>query len=312
MSAEANLAGLYPPPPTQTWNKDLKWEPIPIHTIPQKSDALLAMKKPCAKYTMLYKKLFKTEYFRNISHQNHDLYAYLTKNSGELISDISSLQFLHNTLYIETLFNYTLPPWATKVFPSKLQPWANLAFALDTFTPELTRLKTGPLMNHIIVFFKNHTISAPDTHKFLMLSAHDTTIADVLNTLGAFQYHCPPYTSTIIFELRTRLNGQMYINALYKNSSVPRPIKVRNCDVDCDFEDFVENLKPFAMTLDQWEIECRIRWAFVWPLTFQWNIILVCSLITVILLLSAVIVGIKKAKKENDNNYIQLPNEEYA
>ncbi|CAG9861469.1 unnamed protein product [Phyllotreta striolata] len=312
MSAEANLAGLYPPTSSQTWNPDLKWEPIPVHTEPQKTDALLAMKKPCPKYDKLYKQVMKSDYFRNISHQNHDLYAYLTKHSGEVISDIPTLQFLHNNLFIETLFNYTLPDWATKVYPGKLEPWANLAFAMDTFTKDLARLKTGLLMNHIVTFFRNHTINAPETRKFLMLSGHDTTIANVLNTLGAFQYHCPPYASTIIFELRTRLNGQHYVNVLYKNSTDPRPINVRNCDVDCDFDDFVDKLKPYALSLDQWEMECRIRWAFVWPLTFQWNIILICSLITVILLLSAVIVGIRKNRKENDNNYIQLPNEEYA
>ncbi|KAJ8951125.1 hypothetical protein NQ318_021569 [Aromia moschata] len=119
MSAEANLAGLYPPVSKEIWDPDIKWQPIPVHTAPETEDAMVAGKKPCPKYDLLQKQLFKTNYFRNISHINHDLYAYLTKYTGETISTLESLEFLYNTLLIETIYNYTLPDWATKVFPAQ-------------------------------------------------------------------------------------------------------------------------------------------------------------------------------------------------
>lgn len=41
MSAESHLAGLYPPTSNQTWNGDLPWQPIPVHTIPRDDGNLI-------------------------------------------------------------------------------------------------------------------------------------------------------------------------------------------------------------------------------------------------------------------------------
>ncbi|KAG5881015.1 hypothetical protein JTB14_016753 [Gonioctena quinquepunctata] len=186
MSAESNLAGLYPPVSHQVWDDEIKWQPIPVHSEPQQEDVLLAAKKPCPKYDNLQDQLFKTDYFRNISHQNHDLFAYLTRYSGETVSSVETVEYLYNTLFVETLYNFTLPNWAVKVFPEKLKPWAALSFATQTFTPSLARLKVGPLFDHIINFFTNHTMKVMGIPKCLVFSGHDTTIANVLKYYWRF------------------------------------------------------------------------------------------------------------------------------
>ena len=39
MSAEPFLAGLYPPSEREMWNNDgIRWQPIPVHTVPRSSD----------------------------------------------------------------------------------------------------------------------------------------------------------------------------------------------------------------------------------------------------------------------------------
>lgn len=38
MSAYSNLAGLYPPTEGEMFDPSLKWQPIPVHTRPEKED----------------------------------------------------------------------------------------------------------------------------------------------------------------------------------------------------------------------------------------------------------------------------------
>lgn len=38
MSAQANLAGLFPPIGEQVWSSEIDWQPVPVHDVPIKKD----------------------------------------------------------------------------------------------------------------------------------------------------------------------------------------------------------------------------------------------------------------------------------
>lgn len=106
MSAQANLAGLYPPTDDQKW--DIKdWMPIPVHTVPQSEDYVLASKKYCDKYTFEYERVLNSPEMKSLNEANQQLYNYLTKHSGRKISSLETVEFLYNTLFIEVGMDQT-------------------------------------------------------------------------------------------------------------------------------------------------------------------------------------------------------------
>lgn len=104
MSAEANLAGLYPPVKNQVWDR-IKWMPVPIHTIPEDQDYVLSGKKYCARYKYELEKVLTSREMKEINRANAKLYNYLSKNTGYKVSSIENVEHLYNTLYIEVRGN---------------------------------------------------------------------------------------------------------------------------------------------------------------------------------------------------------------
>jgi lysosomal acid phosphatase len=109
MSALSDLSGFYPPDNQDMWNADLMWQPIPVHTIPEKLDSLLAAKKPCPVYTSELKKILKSAEFRAFDAKFKPVYKYLTEHTGRTVDSLESVQYIYSCLHIEDLNNFTLP-----------------------------------------------------------------------------------------------------------------------------------------------------------------------------------------------------------
>lgn len=103
MSALVNLAGLFPPNSNQQWNKDLHWQPIPIHaTLPPKDDYFVAaVSAPCERFDYLIKPLYD-----KLSEDNDGLFKYLEKNLNKTIQYLDAF-LIYDTLLIESLNNMT-------------------------------------------------------------------------------------------------------------------------------------------------------------------------------------------------------------
>lgn len=172
MSAESHLAGLYPPTGNQVWDS-IKWMPIPVHTVPEGEDNVLAAKKYCPRYNYELEKVLHSDAMKRVDRENKKLYEYLTEKTGKKVSSLRSIEHLYDTLFIEVcrflllftlsilfdlnrvdltvgqlrslqnLYNKTLPEWTNAVFPDKLKPIAAKSFTINAYNKILQRLKSG-------------------------------------------------------------------------------------------------------------------------------------------------------------------------
>jgi lysosomal acid phosphatase len=258
MSAESNLAGLYPPV-NQKWNKALHWQPIPVHTVPQSDDGLLSSHADCPRFDQLQDELEHSEVFKKIYEDNRDLFEYISKNVNENITTVVGLDYVYDTLFIEHNNNLTLPDWAQTAFNNpRFRELRDFSFLFDTYTPELKRLKGGPFLKKVVSDCDQKISGTMDPagRKMFMYSAHDTTVAPILHTLDLFDPPSAPYyASTILFE-RIERDNEFYMKISYRNdtSRPPYELVVPGCEHLCPFDRFKEIIGP--MLPDDWRLEC--------------------------------------------------------
>ncbi|XP_066144523.1 prostatic acid phosphatase-like isoform X1 [Euwallacea fornicatus] len=273
-SAASNLAGLFPPEEEQVWNKNLLWQPVPIHTIPESNDAILATTVPCDKHSSLRKELINSEEFQKLNDKLAPLFQNISELTGYSNVDITTFAELHSTIYIYREFNLTLKDW-TDTYWEQISRMAALDFQLDTYTQDLARLKVGPFFDFLINHLKSLKTGAlvPQRHirgpkyqhlelkaagnqPFLMLSAHDSTVSDRLNAMGVYDDAAPEFAATLIWELKNGSNGS-YVNMYFKNSTHFSKLTLPGCTFDCGFDDYVKLLEPISVSLSQWTKECK-------------------------------------------------------
>lgn len=310
MSAESNLAGLYPPEGNQIWDA-LKWMPIPVHTIPEKEDHILSMKKYCPRYQYELEKLMQSDEMKKIDRENAELYAYLTQHTGRKISTLEDVNKVYNALFIEEIYNKTLPEWTKAVYPDKMRPVAEKSFETDCYNKILKRLKTGSLLGEMVnhLLLKSKHALKPD-RKLWIYSAHDETVANFLMTLGLFDRHCPPYTALVLLELRLNSNNQHVITISYKNSSAePTLLTFPGCIPACPLKQFVKLTKDLIP--ENWEEECLIRVLHSEILSPTGVIVMLTSSVLMLIILLILFVGLVYGyhRQKYDQYYLRLTTE---
>jgi len=250
MSAQSHLAGLYPPRGNQTWNQDLKWQPIPVHTIPIAEDLLLSTESSCPYHDQLFSQLEQSKEIMDIIADNKELFEYLSVKSGNNITTILNLEYLYNPLFIESSCNMPLPNWTTGYFPDQMKELSDFSFSMQAYTTEMQRLRGGPLVKEVVSHLQDFVQGKlkPSERKVFMYSGHDTTVAVFLSALKIFNNIQPPYCALVMVELHQAPDtSEYYVQILYKNvtevhSSAFEPylLTVPGCTPLCPLDRFVQ------------------------------------------------------------------------
>ncbi|CAG2054549.1 unnamed protein product [Timema podura] len=214
-----------------------------------------------------------TEELQRLSTEESDEYQCVMNTTSTVQNEVTELagystfsSGIYDILFIEQLYNLSIPKWTSSYYP---QPLRNL-YLLETFisaagTEELQRLSTGPLLKEIIANTQakvNGTLSpllkeiisnsqakvngtlSPDRGLYIY-SAHDGNVVDLLQGLDVFNGLLVPYASAVMIELRNK-SDEYFITVSYKNSTETDPylLQLPGCDALCPLDSFVELTKP--------------------------------------------------------------------
>ncbi|XP_017292782.1 lysosomal acid phosphatase [Kryptolebias marmoratus] len=263
MSAEANLAGLYPPEGQQVFRPGLKWQPIPVHTVPLSEERLLSFPlEDCPRYKQLMNETEDTAEFINVTSTYQDFIELVRNRTGLGKTTVQRVWSVFDTLYCESRHNLSAPDWVTPDVMEKLKFLKDFTFQI-TFgvykQQEKSRLQGGLLLGEIVKNLSKMAVSDPTQQlKLMMLSAHDTTVTALQASLNVFNGIQPPYASCHIFELYREDNGSASVSMFYRNDSKvePYPLQLPGCSLDCPLEEF-KKITKLSISDDR-EKECQL------------------------------------------------------
>lgn len=113
----------------------------------------------------------------------------------------------------------------------------------------------GSWLNTIITYFEDMWKDPTSSAKFQMYSAHDTCVASILNTMGAFDEIWPAFASSVYIELRN-ISNTATVNIWHKNEDLFEALTVKGCSFNCTLSSFKSSLKDYLLDTETWEKEC--------------------------------------------------------
>ncbi|XP_078579278.1 prostatic acid phosphatase-like [Branchiostoma floridae x Branchiostoma japonicum] len=323
MSAQANLAGFFPPSGNQVWNPDILWQPIPVHTKPENEDSLLGM-PPCPRFDYLKQEYQRTnqEYLQmdqdnkyvslqaklvsmnRLARYKRKPYRVLESKLYEQWDKYHNKELTTSSFLRTKMHNRTLPVWATPEVYDKLTEFRSFDLRADFSDRERNRLHGGPLLGAIVnnmTQAKEGTL--PDGRlKLVMYSAHDATVASLLSALGTFNYIHPPYCACVMVELHQEDSGEFVTEVWYRNDSAHDPYlpTVPGCPDPCSYQQFLNATKDSIVT-DR-EKECQLR--IVDMLTRRTSIIVVGVVLVLILFVVVVIwICVRRSRRSHQHSH---------
>ncbi|XP_072268418.1 prostatic acid phosphatase-like isoform X2 [Pyxicephalus adspersus] len=268
MSAQANLAGLFPPTGGQVWDPSIKWQPIPVHTIPLSNDNMLYMStEGCPRYAQLVKETYSSEIFNELKKPYVDFLKTLQNGTGYSSDELIGLKghyswwTIYDALLCEKIHKYPLPDWATDTVMEKLLYLSEIA--MDTYfgiynQQEKSKLAGGVLVKAIIENI-TQALTPLSKQKLIMYSAHDTTIGALHSALNISSGRFPPYASCHFFEIYQVDNKSYTVEMYFRNDSSvePYPITLKGCSQSCPLEKFIELTS--SVIVQDWRKECGFK-----------------------------------------------------
>ncbi len=242
MSAQSFLAGLYPhgtgPTDPDSGRPALPdaAQPIPVHTIANNEETLLFPDSPLYKYDDLLAQLVTpTPAWQEKAAALKPRFAHWSQATGLTITDLYQLKFLSDTLLVDRIHHVPLPPGLSADDVQTIIDAGRWVFVAG-FKPERIGRITGHELLKSIADDIETASRQKSPLKYVLFSAHDSTILSEMSALGAPLDAVPPYASRLNFALFQSERGEYHVRVSFNE----QPVAVPGCGADsCSLSQFL-------------------------------------------------------------------------
>lgn len=247
MSAEAVLLGLYPlgtGPLLPGSNKPAlpgAYAPVPIHTKPVDASGLFVSDVDPIKYKQQltqYVDLRPDWIQKTAALQNK--FPGWSKATGLALTNIHQLEGLADTLYINQLYQVPLPTELSRDDVKEIIAAGSWGFLTEYQTKEIADI-VGPRLLATIADYVQTASQQKAPLKYVLFSAHDSTIMSIMTTLQAPLEALPPYAADVNFALFKTHAGDAIVKVNYNG----KPVAIPGCSASsCTLAQFMKLARP--------------------------------------------------------------------
>lgn len=239
MSAHSFLLGLYPPG-TGPYKKHSqnpalphKIQPIPIYSYPKESDNIIHHYQDEALLVkLLGQYVYSTPEWQGKEEEFKQHYTAWSEATGVSLKDPRQLTHLADTLYIYQLYHRPIPNQLSQDDMKTIIRSGHWVMTTIFKNPVISSVAGSEFLKMIVDNLKkaqNHT----DNIKYILYSAHDTTLLTQMSILDAPLHVVPKYASYMNFTLIDKGANDYVVRVTYNDD----PVYIPFCgSYDCTIE----------------------------------------------------------------------------
>ena len=224
MSAQSALLGLYPPgtgPTLPDGQPAAPYgiQPIPIHTVATETDSLLIPDYDKADYHQsLERYFFSSPEWKEKAAELEPKFAQWSTATGIEITNLIQIESLADTVFIYQRYQIPLPPGITNDAQAIVD--AGHWVLAETYKPAEIGHATGGTLLKAIAGYLQAASEGKSSLKYVLFSAHDTTLLSAMSCLGKPLTGPPPYASDLKFALFKTDHNDFRVEIRYNDQTV--------------------------------------------------------------------------------------------
>ena len=230
MSAQSVLMGLYPlgtGPHLKDGSPAIPGglQPIPIHTLPQHKDTFIPCEHKPKMIEYLRKKyVLSTPEWQKKHQEIAEHFSEWEAITGYKIQDLYSVGSLADTIHIYENHDVALPSALTPEHKKEILGLKTMIY-LNTWQDYTSSATLGHPLLETITHYISDAAEQKTPLKYVLLSAHDCTIARTAGALRARLPEFPGYNAVLNFSLIEKDNQQYEIRLSYND----KPLFIPDC-----------------------------------------------------------------------------------